>query len=125
MLNSGGTNLYRVDLGLGNSSLQFTERAPSNNAAAYSGATGYNSLGYNVIDNYLYATIRGPTVESVVRMGWDGTTQWLFSLPSGRRFYVGDIDSTGQYWISSQAGTGTGLWDWIQINLNPSYPNYQ
>ncbi|KAK4500328.1 hypothetical protein PRZ48_008517 [Zasmidium cellare] len=111
-------NLNRVNLQNGSSSLI---------ATVNSGTNAINSLGYNPLDFYLYgnsretanANVAGP--QRFMRIGFNGNTQFLFNLPTYRSFYVGDIDSNGQYWSASQDPT----WQWIQVNLNPSLPAYQ
>lgn len=99
-------------------------------------APGYasiNSLAYNPLDNYLYASVRGPEKtfkypEYVVRVGYDGSTQFIVNLPANpnnnRRFFVGDITPDGQYWTSSQDKTGDNTWAWVKINLAPGTANY-
>lgn len=96
-------------------------------ATVNSGSSAINSLGYNPLDSYLYgnsretanAGVAGP--QRFLRIGFNGNTQFLFNLPTFRSFYVGDIDSNGQYWSASQDPT----WQWIQVNLNPNLPAYQ
>ncbi|EME39437.1 hypothetical protein DOTSEDRAFT_28589 [Dothistroma septosporum NZE10] len=72
--------------------LNITEEAPANILSGFvfaaTVAVGYNSLAYNAVDTYVYATVRGASTEAVVRMGWNGTVQYLVPLPTGRGFYV-------------------------------------
>lgn len=110
--------LYRVNLNSGQS---------SQIAVVNSGSNAINSLGYNPIDAYLYGNTREtananvPGPQRFIRIGFNGNTQVLFNLPTYRSFFVGDIDSNGQYWGASQDPT----WQWIQVNLNPNLPAYQ
>lgn len=83
------SSLYEVDLAGGNTTSIYTFNGLG------SGNT-INSLAYNPLDNYLYGTLRGPTPEVMLRIGFDGSVNRMFNLPlyngALRRFYVGDID---------------------------------
>lgn len=116
--------MYRVDISRGNMTQIFTMDLGNTTNGLNNGVNGVNSLAYNSIDNYMYGTIRGPTPETFIRIGYDGSYQPLFSLPGTtadpQRFYVGDIDNQGQYYTASQ----TNGWRWMQINLNPNTAGY-
>jgi hypothetical protein len=96
-----------------------------------SAALSINSLGYNPLDSYLYGTIRGVFPETFARLGFDGTVQPLLSLNNtaataagGGRYYIGDIDTNGQYYAGAQTQPQNGILTWFQINLNPALPDY-
>ncbi|KAK6540593.1 hypothetical protein TWF694_007988 [Orbilia ellipsospora] len=73
-----------------------------------------NCLGYNKLDNYLYAVQLNTT--SIIRISSDGVVSNATSLPANytTAFNIGDIDEDGQYWIAETGG------EWHQINLGAS-----
>lgn len=69
----------------------------------------------------MYGNTAGINPQKVYRIGAGGQTQPVATLPAGRQYYVGDIDSNGQYWLAAPLFSG-GFY-WTQINLNPDLPN--
>jgi hypothetical protein len=81
------------------------------------GATGnggeVNSMGYNVLDNFLYAYSLSD--NKVIRIHSDATYDNVSTLAAAtlpRR--AGEIDTDGQMWLTSNDGT-----QWAKVNLNP------
>lgn len=122
--------LYVVDILAGGYSQVLNWALPARDAAGniYNPALSINSLGYNVFDSYLYGTIRGRFPETLCRLGFDGTVQEILSmnntLTTPGRYYIGDIDSNGQYYTGAQGQPSTGNLAWVQVNLNPGLPDY-
>lgn len=93
--------LIRVDLSTGETTTV---------ATSVGNGDGANAMGYNPLDNYLYA--RQGT--KIVRIHADGTTDNIADLPSAAtNVFVGDVDETGFFWISN------GGSDWYQVDLRP------
>lgn len=112
-------SLSNIDLASGQTTLIDT-------ALGASEYTSLNALGFNPLDNYLYAIGTSLTAGTyaVVRISNDGTLTSILSFQSPTNpSYVGDIDANGQYWFSS-GGTGSGI-VWYQVNLNPNTASYQ
>ncbi|KAF3912390.1 Zonadhesin [Arthrobotrys entomopaga] len=65
------------------------------------GGIAVNALGYNVLDNYLYA-MEGST-GTILRIHSDGTVKRL-TTNSNWSSIIGDVDIFGRYWIASGAG---------------------
>lgn len=101
------SSLYRVDIGTGQTTLI------TNNV----GNKVVNALGYNVLDNYLYAYGTGD--RTINRIGPDGSSQVIATLPAGVTGIVaGDIDINGQYWITAQGQ------NYYRIDLAPGSATY-
>ncbi|KAF3912312.1 hypothetical protein AA313_de0204934 [Arthrobotrys entomopaga] len=69
-----------------------------------------NCLGYNILDNYLYAI--QPNTSSILRIDSDGVVTKVGSVAAGN-YNMGDFDNLGQYWVGYTDGP------WSVINLNP------
>ncbi|KAG9511889.1 hypothetical protein KCV07_g9856, partial [Aureobasidium melanogenum] len=76
------------------------------------GNDSINAMGYNVLDNYLYAIETG-TPNRVIRIDSAGKATTVGSLPAGNFYNVGDFDGNGNLWISA-AGE-----QWARIELTP------
>jgi hypothetical protein len=79
--------------------------------------TTMNAMGYNTLDNYLYAY--QPSTSTILQISADGTTTTVDAdaPPSGS--YVGDIDSNGHYWVAVGGATS-----WAEIDLAPGSATY-
>ena len=77
----------------------------------------YNAMGYNVLDNYLYAlSTNGGTQGDLLRIADDGSVTDLglpAGLPSGS-YVAGDFDNAGHLIIRSSAAT----WYSIDVSTN-------
>jgi hypothetical protein len=75
----------------------------------------YNAMGYNVLDNYIYAMGTGsPDEADLLKIASDGTVTNL-GLPSGlpvHSYVSGDMDSTGHLLVQYSAST------WYSINVS-------
>lgn len=92
---------------------------------ANSGLT-INALGYNTLDKYLYGVVRGVFPETFARLSFDGVVQNILNLANDAtigRYYIGDIDTNGQYYTAAQTQGGSVI-NWRQINLNPTLKDY-
>ncbi|KAK6538132.1 hypothetical protein TWF694_011014 [Orbilia ellipsospora] len=78
--------------------------------------SGLNAIGYNVLDDYLYALESSTGV--LLRLHGDGSIAKVTTLPTYAQGNGGDIDGNGQHWIAS---TGAS---WAQVDLNPSSTTY-
>ena len=74
-----------------------------------------NAAGYNVLDDYIYASRRD---GEVLRIGQDGVTElgMIPGVPEVKRV-VGDVDEDGHYWTIN-AGT------WYEVDLVPGSSSY-
>ncbi|OKL61144.1 hypothetical protein UA08_03295 [Talaromyces atroroseus] len=98
--------LYRVDLTTGDTTQVSTGLGDN---------TSINSIGYNVLDNYIYGY--QSSTGTILRISADGTTVTIDadSPPAGSN--IGDVDTNGHYWV----GTET---TWAQIDLAPGSATY-
>ncbi|KAK8118575.1 uncharacterized protein PG998_003201 [Apiospora kogelbergensis] len=74
-------------------------------------------MGYNSLDNYLYAAI-GTTPGNLLRIAANGDSQQLGSLDLTKAANSGDVDELGYYWASA---SGT---DYVQYDLRPTSPGF-
>lgn len=81
----------------------------------------YNAMGYNILDNYLYAVIvSGPNVGDLIRVGNDGTTTDLgvpTSLPASG-YDNASFDLAGNMYIRSSVNNHT-IYE-INVGTNPT-----
>ncbi|KAH7236687.1 proline rich protein 5MeD, partial [Fusarium tricinctum] len=77
-----------------------------------------NALGYNSLDNFLYAMVQDATGSQVIRIGGDGSYTLLSTRTSDPNVQMGDIDNMGRYWISNQGKA------WWCIDLKPGSATY-
>jgi len=104
------TQLYGVDITSGQASLIRSDVGDGRNI---------NSMGYNVADNYLYATIQNSTgTANLIRIAADGGFTILQALPSTVAYNTGDVDEQSQLWASNGGQT------WIKVDLLPGSPTY-
>jgi hypothetical protein len=83
--------------------------------------TGINALGYNIFNNYLYASNFALAVSSLVQIGGTGLLTPVAQLPlssSGQNWNNGDVDEKGQYWASYNGG------NWIKVDVVPGSATY-
>lgn len=102
-------NFYNIDLNTGNTIL-------INNNLAGTAYTNLNGMGFNPLDNFLYAIATTTTsgTYAVVRVEIQNTaTEILRFTASATPGTVGDIDTSGQFWFS---GAGT---TWFHVDLAP------
>ncbi|KAI1641206.1 hypothetical protein F4809DRAFT_587703 [Biscogniauxia mediterranea] len=98
--------LFRVDLVTG----RYTTVAKT-----VGNGKSINGMGYNTLDNYLYA-LQGAT--QLIRISSDGKAENIAQFKSVSGANVGDIDTDGYYWFGSGGKT------WFQADLNPQSPSY-
>ncbi|KEQ84695.1 hypothetical protein M438DRAFT_334557 [Aureobasidium pullulans EXF-150] len=104
--------LYRLNLTTG------VQTLISNSVGPLTGTI--NSMGYNVLDNYLYAIQNSTTILRIDSTG-ASTVIAKIAAPvnsNGNVWTSGDIDTNGQFWINS---FGT---NWAQIDLRPGSATY-
>ncbi|KAK6527772.1 hypothetical protein TWF694_004752 [Orbilia ellipsospora] len=81
---------------------------------------GFNSLGYNILDGFIYGqgVING--IGRVLRVHGNGVYSLVPITPAQNNLVTncGEIDANGQYWVGA---SGTS---WLQINLNPNNGTY-
>lgn len=72
-----------------------------------------NALGYNILDNFLYAFIAvANNRQQLIRIDATGEATLLrLRVPNGLN--VGDIDDQGQFWVSARGNR------WEQVDLKP------
>jgi uncharacterized repeat protein (TIGR01451 family) len=106
-------SIYQVDLASG---------AYTN----YGATSDYvNAVGYNILDNYVYGW--DGTTEELVRISSDGSLTPLglpagVEIPPGATDYnVGDVDSSGHYWMMNGNLQPA---PWYEIDLVPGSPTY-
>lgn len=77
-----------------------------------------NSLGYNIVDNRLYALTYVTANPQLVVIGAGGALSPIRTVPSqAAQYNAGDVDEVGNFWGSYQ---GRGI---VQVNLaDPAYP---
>ncbi|KAF3903687.1 Zonadhesin [Arthrobotrys entomopaga] len=102
----GNADFYSVDYLTGNLTMI---------ASNINGGVLLNSVGYNVLDDYIYGT---EATGNIVRVAFDGTTSVVNIGTKFPSHNLGDVDTDGQYWISS-AGK-----NWSHIDLNPQSPTF-
>ncbi|KAF3903231.1 hypothetical protein ABW20_dc0104531 [Dactylellina cionopaga] len=80
----------------------------------FNSGTSVLSLGYNVLDGYLYALQAGGMLLQIDATGATASASSItYPTSSG-----GDIDTNGQFWIISFGR------NWNQIDLNPASPKF-
>ncbi len=70
-------------------------------------APDYNSMGYNIEDNYIYGVTRISNIGHVLRIGNDGSTVDL-GIPVGvaaNNYLAGDFDNLGNLYVSNGGNT--------------------
>ncbi|KAK6542967.1 hypothetical protein TWF694_006900 [Orbilia ellipsospora] len=84
------------------------------------GSNTINALGYNVIDNYLYAN--EVSTGTILRIAADGSIERVVQIPAIQGAVIGDIDTNGKYilMISKTGDQAT----WGEVDLNPTSPTY-
>jgi hypothetical protein len=90
------TTLYSVDLTTGDVSLI---------AQTVGSGASINAMGFNVLDNYLYARDGD---NNRLRISGDGKSQVVGQLSTSINANVGDVDTYGYYWFGA-GGVSTGL----------------
>lgn len=101
-------DVYSIDLASGSSYLVASDITPGN----------INAAAYNPTDGYIWGYLSSPS-NTIVRIGKNfTTTSFTINELPGSNQYVGDISSTGFYYL--KAG-GTSF---HKINLDPNSANY-
>ncbi|KYK58692.1 hypothetical protein DCS_05709 [Drechmeria coniospora] len=120
------TNFYGINL----TTSQF-ELINANVAPGITDPGTINTIGYNVLDNYIYGVIRtnNDNTGLLIRIGAGGASVILQSVilnaangfPAANtvRPNLGDVDPNGQYYGTTPAG---GYW--IQVDLAPGSPTF-
>jgi hypothetical protein len=72
-------------------------------------------MGYNGLDNYLYAQ---DLRSNLLKTAADGTSEVVATLSSTSDANVGAIDTNGQYWYGTAGST------WNQVDLVPGSATY-
>ncbi|KAI1150189.1 hypothetical protein F4825DRAFT_427801 [Nemania diffusa] len=83
--------------------------------------TNIDAMGYNSLDNYLYASNSALGVSNLIQLGGTGLLRSIAPLPPNsarQNWNNGDVDEKGQYWASYNGG------DWIQVDLAPGSSTY-
>ncbi|WP_040280359.1 T9SS type A sorting domain-containing protein [Psychroserpens damuponensis] len=101
-------DVYAIDLASGNSYQVAEDVTPGD----------INATAYNPADGFIWGSLKTPT-KSIVRIGknFTTTTYTIDELPTSNR-YVGDVSSTGIYYLKSSGTT------YYKIDLNPESENY-
>ncbi|MUU78715.1 T9SS type A sorting domain-containing protein [Winogradskyella endarachnes] len=101
-------DVYAIDLASGNSYQVAADVTPGS----------INAAAYNPADGYIWGSLSTPA-KTIVRIGNDfaTTTYYIDELPDSNR-YVGDVSSTGIYYLK---GGGT---TYYKVDLNPESENY-
>jgi len=101
-------DVYAIDLASGNSYL-VSEDVVSGNI---------NAAAYNPADGYIWGSLSTPS-KTIIRIGKDFSTTSFYvdELPTSNR-YVGDVSSTGVYYLK---GGGT---TYYKIDVDPTSSNY-
>jgi hypothetical protein len=101
-------DVYAIDLASGNSYIIAEDVTPGN----------INAAAYNPADGFIWGSLSSPA-KTIVRIGNDFSTVSFYvdELPTSNR-YVGDISSTGVYYLK---GGGT---TYYKINVDPESSNY-
>lgn len=107
------TNLFRVNITSGNTTLVRTPVGPGG---------GINAMGYNVVDNFLYAAVTtsgvSGSIQALLRIDGQGNYDIINNLNNSQSFNSGDVDENAQWW-----GTASGNY-WMQVDLLPGSPTY-
>ncbi|KAI0023676.1 hypothetical protein F4780DRAFT_786467 [Xylariomycetidae sp. FL0641] len=106
--------LYSVNLGTGN--------LTQVNASVGGGQYSLNAMGYNSVDNYLYAA-RFTNPVTLVKLSNTGNMTTVENLPFGNgntpaNPFAGDVDEQGHYWAYSYIND-----QFLEVDLNPG-PTY-
>lgn len=101
-------DVYSIDLASGNSFLVASDVTPGN----------INAAAYNPADGYIWGYLSSPS-KTIVRIGKNFTTTsfYINELPDSNQ-YVGDISSSGFYYLKAGGTT------YYKINLDPNSTNY-
>ncbi|GAP87492.1 putative proline rich protein 5 protein [Rosellinia necatrix] len=102
--------LYRVNLTTGRSTI-----------VSDSTGSAVNAMGYNIFDDYLYASNFAYGNAYLVKIGGSGVAATVSQLPissTGLNWNIGDVDERGQYWASYN---GEG---WIKVDADARSETY-
>lgn len=77
-----------------------------------------NAMGYNVGDNFLYATANDLKPYNLVRISGAGDCTVLGGLTISSAPNCGEVDENSQYWASASGQA------WVQIDLKPGSTTY-
>lgn len=77
----------------------------------------FKCLGYNMLDNYLYAIHEDSSTETIriVRINSQGVVTNIGQIPHSVE--MGDVDSEGFYWVA-------GSYRWSKIDVRPNSNTY-
>ncbi|KAK0392672.1 hypothetical protein NLU13_2167 [Sarocladium strictum] len=107
-----GSNLYAVDPASG--------QTVSTIATNIAGDGAILSMGYNVLDNFIYALapVSRSGASRVIRIDSQGG-QTLLGDPIAIPYSLGDFDESGQLWVATADNT-----KWARIDLRPGSTTY-
>lgn len=107
---TGPVNLYNIDLSTGVAIIL----ARSVGSGTY---TAINAMGFNPLDNYLYAVAVVSTGNyAVIRFTTTGSIKQILTFTGSVQPTSGDVDTNGQYWFTSFSSGSTV---WTQVDLAP------
>ncbi|KAI1262453.1 hypothetical protein F5Y18DRAFT_438888 [Xylariaceae sp. FL1019] len=110
---SGNNTLSSIDLSTGRTKFIST----------LDGASSVRSLGYNILDDYLYGVGTNGTAGTLIQIGGDGASIPIAELPAPSietGYTLGDVDEKGQGWFASSTAWGQTIY--VQIDLVPFSP---
>jgi hypothetical protein len=111
-LSSGNPGLFSINITTG------TNTQLNTDFTGFNADNGLNAMGFNVLDNYLYAY---SFTGQIVRINSTKATV-VNTLVGGnyvQTYSSGDIDTNGNFWILNSNGTR-----WAQIDLKPGSSTY-
>ena len=105
------TSLYRVNITTANTTLI---KSPVGDGRPI------NAMGYNVADNFLYASIgtSGNNPTNIIKIAGNGDSVIMGLTNMSASANCGDIDENSQFWISSFGQ------QWMKIDLKPGSATY-
>lgn len=74
-------------------------------------------MGFNSLDNFLYATYQGSPLQ-LIKIDGQGNVAYLGPLNTTSQYNVGDVDEQGHYWASLFGGR------FQEVDVNPDSPTY-
>jgi len=103
------TSLYQVDLTTNVNTL-------ITNQTGLTSADKVNSIGYNVLDNFIYGTDQASNGSTyIIQIAGNGVSKPIGLLDTNRNtlWNVGDVDTSGRLWLSVSGGR------WAQVDVVP------
>ncbi|EPS40371.1 hypothetical protein H072_5783 [Dactylellina haptotyla CBS 200.50] len=113
MNDATSSDYYRVDLNTGARTLIKTDLFGTSRRCV--------GLGYNSMDNYMYAV---DNINDVYRVSLNGVTSKVFSNPQTGELFAIEVDEIGQLYTLGASNLITGVQTWNQLDANPYSPTY-